>query len=654
MRRMLVYLTYDKQNIVDDYIGYFLRSMRPIADSIIVVCNMPYIEKGISNLSDYADGIFYRENIGLDCGGFKDALCRFIGWESLKEYDELILANDSFYGPFKDISQIFEEMEARNLDFWGLMRRGEGAYGRTGSDPEHILSFFYVFQAPLIHSGEFRSYWEEMPYYRDYMTVVKQYERQLTKHFSELGYVYDTYADTRPNESTDPRNQFFQCDYLSYEMLTKRKFPFLKRKQLSYNPLFMQTQENLAQSIAYIDQHTDYDVDFIWKNLIRVMNPSDLQRSLGLQYILNGNEEEDTFGVLVILHVFWMNAVDTVCEYLDKICSVCDIQIYAEGADIAEQYKKNGYDAVLSHAADIELLCRKEMGRYRYLCLIHDCDLSSEQAPSCTGKSTFFNIWENLIRDASYLRAVVKLLDEKRFVGMLMHPVPIFSTWIGDLEWDWANKYEEIRQSIKELGLNARMAPDIPPVHVTNNFWVRTDIIKSFAKRMISDQKKEHISPHPYDYLWNYIAQDCGYLTGIVESAFYASMNEANYHYYLRTLMGWLSERYGPYKRLHEFREIFRVEAAAERYKKLYGRFYVYGTGEMAERCLPWLKEVTAFIVSDGHVKTRCFHGKPVIGLSEFKDSHKYGVILCLSRENSNNVVKLLKQQGISDYCFVY
>lgn len=59
MHRLLIYLTYDRQNIIDDYIGYFLHSMRDLADTVIAVCNIPYIEKGLHNLSDYADHIFY-------------------------------------------------------------------------------------------------------------------------------------------------------------------------------------------------------------------------------------------------------------------------------------------------------------------------------------------------------------------------------------------------------------------------------------------------------------------------------------------------------------------------------------------------------------------------------------------------------------------
>lgn len=653
MKRILIYLTYDKQNIVDDYIGYFLGSMRSMVDNMIVVCNMPRIERGLHNLTDYADQIFYRENVGLDCGGFKDALCRFIGWEKLKEYDEVILANDSFYGPFEDIRPIFLEMESRQLDFWGLMKRGNGKYGMTGSDPEHILSFFYAFQAPMIHGKDFQSYWEDMPYYKDYMTVVKQYERQLTRHFSDLGYRYDTYVDTAPNESTNPRNQFFQCDYLSYEMITKRKFPFLKRKQLSYNPLYMQTQENLAQSIAYVDRHTDYDVNFIWENLIRIMNPADLQRSLGLQFILN-DREEGCLQALVIVQASWENAVDTVCEYLGRIRTVCEVQIFTACARIVEEYRAHGYHAALSQATDIELLLETDLENYRYLCLIHDCDLSSEQIPSCTGKSYFFNVWENLIKNAGYLNEIVKLLDEKRHVGMIMHPVPIFSFWIGKLEWEWKNRYEKIKQEIEELGLKARIDLDTPPVHVTNNFWVKADIIKSFAKKSEKHCKKEEVSSDAYEYLWTYMVQDCGYLTGIVESTFYASMNEVNYHYYLRTMMRWLSERYGPYEKLQEFKEIFQAEAAAEKYRQKYGSFYVYGTGEMAERCFPWLQDAAAFLVSDGYRKEYFFHGKPILCLSELKDRHPYGVILCLNKENSDNVIALLKQNEISDYCLIY
>ncbi len=663
MKRLLIYLTYDKQNIIDDYIGYFLNCMRPIAHSIAVVCNMPYIESGIHNLSDYADHIFYRENKGLDCGGFKDALCQFIGWDRLKQYDELILANDSFYGPFEDIGRIFKEMESKNLDFWGLMKRGNGAYGMTGSDPEHILSFFYVFQSPLIYSVDFQDYWEKIPYYKDYMAVVKQYERKLTKHFAELGYTYDAYADTAPNESINPKNQFFQCDYLSYEMMVKRKFPFLKRKQLSYNPLFMQTQENLSLSIDYVDRCTDYDVNLIWKNLIRVMNPAELQRSLGLQFILDGAEieiessdKENEFlqKIQIIVRAEWENCVDAVIEHLEKFYLLADIQIYSANDFIVNQYRKKGYPASLFHGTDIEIFSQVKLNHEGYVCLIHDCDLSSDQYPSCTGKSYFFNIWENLLRDSSFLFAMIKLFANKPYMGMLLHPVPIFSKWIGELGRDWEGQYEKINEYCKNLGLSAVLDPNIPPIHATNNFWIRTEILLAFFEKYNRFSRKNYISQDTCGYLWSAIVQDYGQLTGIVESTFYASMNEVNSQYYLRTLMEWLTRRYGCHQKFHEFKEIFRADELAVKCRAVHKGFYVYGTGEIAERCFCWLTDAAAYIVSDGQAKKQFFHGKPVLYLSELIEIEGYGVILCLSKENQGNAIECLRKKGIRDFYTIY
>lgn len=656
MKRLLIYLTYDKQNIIDDYIGYFLHSMRSVATSITVVCNMQVIEKGLYNLLDYADDIFYRENVGLDAGGFKDALCTFIGWEKVAQYEEIILANDSFYGPFEDISKIFLAMESRNLDFWGLMKRGAGAYGATGKDPEHILSFFYVFQVPLIHSEAFRDYWNHMPYYKDYMTVVKQYERQLTMYFADLGYTYDTYADTSANESRNLKNQFFQCDYLSYEMIVKRNFPFLKRKQMSNNTLYYQTQENLALSMEYIDKHTGYDVNLIWKNLIRTQHPTELQRSLGLQFILQGSKRESKKHVnaIVCVRVQWMNAVDAVCEYLDRIRNICDILIITENKEIETSYSNRAFTVLLSKDSSIELLQSVDSYRYQYICLLHDFDLSSEQLPSCSGKSYFYNIWENLIRDADYVDEIIELLEAKRQIGMLMHPVPIFGTWLGKVGFEWTDKFAEVKKWLARLHLSAVANPDIPPINVTNNFWVKTEVITSFIAKRSLLSFENHIPEQICDYLWNYIVQDSMKLTGIVESVFYVSMNETNYHYYLKTFIHWMTQRYGQHLHLYEFEEIFHIQMAVELCRERYERWYVYGTGELAERCFEWIKDTAAFIVSDGQPKNRTFHDKPILYLSELKADNEYGIILCLSKENQDNVIDLLDQRKIKNYYVIH
>ena len=75
--------------------------------------------------------------------------------------------------------------------------------------------------------------------------------------------------------------------------------------------------------------------------------------------------------------------------------------------------------------------------------------------------------------------------------------------------------------------------PNIPPIHATNNFWIRTEILLAFFEKYNRFSRKNYISQDTCGYLWSAIVQDYGQLTGIVESTFYASMNEVNSQYYL-------------------------------------------------------------------------------------------------------------------------
>ena len=93
MKRLCIFLTYDKDKIIDRYVGYMLKELKSCVQYLVVVCNMTEIVRGAEILEKYADKILYRENIGFDAGGFKEALCDYIGWDTVLKYDELILAN---------------------------------------------------------------------------------------------------------------------------------------------------------------------------------------------------------------------------------------------------------------------------------------------------------------------------------------------------------------------------------------------------------------------------------------------------------------------------------------------------------------------------------------------------------------------------------
>ena len=58
MKRLCIYLTYDKQNIVDEYIPYMLKEMKTCVDYLVVVCNTTEIMQGHELLEKEADMVF--------------------------------------------------------------------------------------------------------------------------------------------------------------------------------------------------------------------------------------------------------------------------------------------------------------------------------------------------------------------------------------------------------------------------------------------------------------------------------------------------------------------------------------------------------------------------------------------------------------------
>ena len=88
---------------------------------MVVVVNGKLTPEGREKFSKLSDDFFVRENVGYDVWAYHDAL-DYIGWDELKKYDELILANYTLFGPFYPLSEAFAAMEDKKCDWWGLHR----------------------------------------------------------------------------------------------------------------------------------------------------------------------------------------------------------------------------------------------------------------------------------------------------------------------------------------------------------------------------------------------------------------------------------------------------------------------------------------------------------------------------------------------------
>jgi len=646
MKRLCLYLTYDKQNIVDRYIGYMLKELRTCVDTIVTICNEKEISKGQDILEAYADKIILRENIGLDAGGFKDALCNLIGWEEVLKYEELILVNDSFFGPFIPMKNIFDVMDRTDIDFWGLTKHAEKISVDNDSVPEHIQSFFVVIRKSMMHGEEFKNYWDKMPYYTSYYEVIVKHETKFTEHFYKLGYQYACYADVEANDSDNKRNNFNQYFILPYEMIRKRNFPFFKKQQLAYETMELYTQENQMLALDYIDKKTEYDVDMIWENIIRTINAADLYINLHLNFILEdqGEMKQEEKNIGIVIFVDCENATEYVQEYLYDLRGKYNIIIGSNKKKLLEEYVTyncmlidniKAYENMIDYLSDLD-----------YVCMLHDADMTSENNPSYVGKSCFYNRWENLIKSDGYIHEVIKLFESQKRLGFLAPPMLYFDKHFGNIGEEWGEIYEAVMEQAEYLEIKSAIQYNKKNFAITDSFWIRGNILRRlYGYRNIDF----NILP----YLWIYIAQDEGYYSGIVESTAYASMNIVNLQYNLNVIGDQVRRQYGRFELFSELKN-FILRGAVENFSRRYRHLYIYGTGEMEKYYRALFPEVEAYVVSDGQVKKAVVNGKKVIYLSEVQYGKDVGFIVCLNEKNRKQAVSMLQEKGFLNYMCIF
>lgn len=194
MRRFLIFLLYDPDGFVDDAVLHTLRGFRPHVEFIYVVVNGYLQEASRAQLQEVVDEVHERDNVGFDVGAYRSAIGR-IGYEKLGEYDELLLVNYTFLGPLSSFDELFVRMDRSLVDFWGLTDHREitphPLLGK-GTMPHHLQSYWLAFRRSLFSSQEFREYWANITNANSYNEVIAVFETELTKHFADLGFLWES------------------------------------------------------------------------------------------------------------------------------------------------------------------------------------------------------------------------------------------------------------------------------------------------------------------------------------------------------------------------------------------------------------------------------------------------------------------------------
>lgn len=174
-KRLFIFAGFDKDNIIDDTLVYYINALSKLGDVIFVMDNdLPKNEiKKISGIPNvlYANGLRHRE---YDFGSYKRGYLWAKEENILKKYDWVYFVNDSVYGPLYNLKPILTNLESSDADLIGMTANCDKV------TPWHIQSWFVGVSKNVIDNSFFDNFMQKITHIPNKMDLILKYEVGLS------------------------------------------------------------------------------------------------------------------------------------------------------------------------------------------------------------------------------------------------------------------------------------------------------------------------------------------------------------------------------------------------------------------------------------------------------------------------------------------
>lgn len=226
-----------------------LNELRAVSSNLIIVINGDFYDANL--LNKYTSNIIFRRNTGYDAAAYKEILKDKKYHDLITSCEELVLCNNSFFGPFEKFNSMFEKMENNECDFWGITSVKHDIV-------EHIQSYFLVFRKKILVEGVLFTFFNRfITFDMDYDDVCREFEIGLYNWLIKRGYKSAAYVQ---NISCDNYNNY-------YGSLKLDRVPVIKRK--SFSKQFFD-EKKVSEALRYIRDNYFFDIDIIVKDVSKL------------------------------------------------------------------------------------------------------------------------------------------------------------------------------------------------------------------------------------------------------------------------------------------------------------------------------------------------------------------------------------------------
>ena len=320
MRRICLFSFCDEQNIVDDYVIFFLRQLREFVEAIIFISNGSLSKHSEIALRGVVSEVILRPDEGFDAMAYKEGLEK-IDFDRAGRYDEVLMVNHACYGPVYPFSELFAEMEGRSCDFWGVTAHTEmtpNPLTGTGMLPYRLSGNFIAVRGNMLRSKTFRHYWDNLEARQSYEEAILSHEAVFTEYFTKLGYKCESYLDCEKYGTHYPA--ILDID----EMMIDRN-PLFNRCAFFHDPRFLEHYAaDLPRALRVLGETSDHDLSMIWRNIVRSAELRTLNTNAALTSVLpdvriKHGPTPDYGRIAVCVHVYYMEMLEEILSLTDTI-----------------------------------------------------------------------------------------------------------------------------------------------------------------------------------------------------------------------------------------------------------------------------------------------------------------------------------------------
>ncbi|KDA06606.1 hypothetical protein DC31_09545 [Microbacterium sp. CH12i] len=449
--RLLIYVVYDRRGDVEDYVPYALTDLRRFCDRILVVSNGPLTVNGRRRLEEVADEVVERENSGFDIWGYKHGIDH-VG-EDIARFDEVILANDTWFGPVRPFDPVFERMDRQELHFWGMtdhLRVEPNPFTRRDYLAYHLQSYWLVARKELVASREWIDYWASLPEMHGYEDAVVKHEAVFTELFTSHGFIgevaFPTITDKIENHAV-----------LYAEHLLDAGCPTLKRRPFFQSPPYLDRLAVVGKWTLDAAARYGYPMTILMQDLARNVGPRVLNADAALLDVVSESDQRydkmKPLRTLAVAHIYYPELATQMLEALDRLPDAYDLIITTADVNRAELIREALAGRARRGKVDVRVVesndgrdqsaflvgCRDDIlsGEYELIVKIHSKKtLQDEFNP---GRLFARQQFDNLLPSAEYAANVIALFQREPGLGLAYPPMVHIGYGTMGHAW-WGNR----------------------------------------------------------------------------------------------------------------------------------------------------------------------------------------------------------------------